>query len=50
MDLKPLIKVLKLFILKAVSVFIANPTELPQGLLEQKGIPVAGAALGQVWR
>lgn len=49
MDLKPLIKVLELFVLKAVSVFIGNQTDLPQGLLEQKGIPVAGAALGQVW-
>lgn len=37
MNLKPLIKVLKLFLLKAVSLFITSPTNLPQGSSKQKG-------------
>ena len=50
MNLKPSIKVLKLFILEAVSISTASWTDLPQGLSEPKASsrsPSAGAALGQ---
>lgn len=36
MNLKPLIKVLKLFLLKAVSVFLVSRSGLPQGCWEEK--------------
>lgn len=53
MNVKPLIKVLNPFLLRAVSLFIASPTDLPQGLTEQKGFQPADRGkswgLEQIW-
>lgn len=46
MNLKPLIKVLKLLILEAASIFMAIRTNLPRGLPEQGGL--RAAARGEV--